>query len=126
MSDLDLGAIKIPGWLPGMTDALIDLAEEHLAENDGQTRKQWVLDTLKDAARAHDVKSIPDWIEHPAEDAIISLVIEAIFSLKFKVLTPEERAQRKLERRARRAEKRASRRAKRAAKKAAKAQQDGS
>jgi len=110
MSDnADLGTIKIPGWLPGAADLLIDQAEEFLGEKDGKTRKQWVMDSLKGIARTHDLKGVPDWIERPLEDAVISLVIEAIFALKFKTRTPEERAQRKADRRARRAARREAR-----------------
>tara|TARA_R110000824_G_scaffold193837_1_gene376271 strand:- start:2266 stop:2625 length:360 start_codon:yes stop_codon:yes gene_type:complete len=113
---IELGEVTIPGWLPGMADALIEQAEEFLGEADGLDRKQWVLQTLKAAARAHDVKSIPDWIENPAEDAIISLVVESIFSLKFRTRTPEERAARKAERRAKRAKKKDARVSRRKAK----------
>lgn len=121
MSELEkLEGIAIPGWLPGMADVLIDQAEDYLGHADGKTRKQWVKDTLKSVARAHDVEGIPDWIERPAEDLLIDLVIECVFSLKFRTLSPEERAERRAERKKRRAEKKAARQARRAARKAAK------
>ena len=116
MAKIELGEVTIPGWLPGMADVLIDQAEEFLGEANGLDRKQWVLQTLKAAARAHDVKNLPDWIENPAEDAIISLMVESIFSLKFRTRTPEERAVRKAERRAKRAKKKDRRAARRRAK----------
>lgn len=112
----ELGEITIPGWLPGMADALIDQAEEHLIGTSGKSKKAWVKDTLKAAARAHDVEFIPDWLEHPLEDGIIDLIIEAIFSLKFKTLTPEERGEKREARREKRAKKRAARRTARQAK----------
>jgi hypothetical protein len=119
MSDsIELGTVKIPGWLPGAADLLIDQAEDFLGDADGKTRKQWVMDTLKGIARAHDIKGIPNWIERPMEDAIISLVIETLFALKFKTITPEERAERRAKRRAKRAEKKAARQEKRAKRKA--------
>ncbi len=117
MSSVDLGTVKIPGWLPGAADLLIDQAEEFLGESDGKTRKQWVMDTLKGIARAHDIPGVPNWIERPLEDAVISLVIETIFAIKFKTITPEERAERRAKRRAKRAEKKAARQARREARK---------
>jgi len=121
MSDLEkLEGIAIPGWLPGMADVLIDQAEDYLGHADGKTRKQWVKDTLKGVARAHDVQGIPDWIERPAEDLLIDLVIECVFSLKFRTLSPEERAERRAERKKRLAEKNAARQKRREARKAAK------
>lgn len=125
MSDsVELGTIKIPGWLPGAADLLIDQAEDFLGDSDGKTRKQWVMDTLKGIARTHDIPGVPNWIERPLEDAVISLVIETLFSLKFKTLTPEERAERRAKRKAKRADRKAERQAKRAARREAKAQQE--
>jgi len=131
MSDIDFGTIKVPGWLPGAADLLIDQAEEFLGTSDGKTRKQWVMDTLKGLARAHDIHQIPDWIERPLEDALISLVIETIFAFKYKRLTEQEKAHRALNRQRSRTEKkkmreirRAERRAAREAKKAEKEQQE--
>ena len=115
-----LEGIVIPGWLPGMADVLIDQAEDYLGHADGKTRKQWVKETLKKVARAHDVEGVPNWIERPAEDLLIDIVIECIFSLKFRTLTPEERAERREERKKRRAEKKAARQARRKARKAEK------
>ena len=123
MSDsIELGTIKIPGWLPGAAELLIQQAEDFLGDSDGKTRKQWVMATLKGIARAHDIKGLPNWIERPMEDVIISLVIETIFALKFKTHTPEEKAERKLNRQMRRAEKRRVRHAKRMQRLAEKAQ----
>ena len=120
MSSIELGTIKIPGWLPGAADLLIDQAEDFLGESDGKTRKQWVMDTLKTLARAHDIKGVPDWLEQPLEDGVISLVVETIFAFKFKTLTPEEKIYRQLHRQKKRAERkkiRASRKAQRRAEK---------
>jgi len=114
---VELGTVKIPGWLPGAADLLIDQAEDFLGDADGKTRKQWVMDTLKGIARAHDIQGVPNWIERPLEDAVISLVIETLFSLKFKTITPEERAERRAKRQAKRADKKAARQAKRAKRK---------
>ena len=117
---IELGTIKVPGWLPGAADLLIDQAEEFLGEADGKTRKQWVMDTLKTLARAHDIEGVPDWIERPLEDAVISLVVETIFAFKFKRVTEEERIYRQLNRQRLRAEKkkiRANRKAQRRAEK---------
>ncbi len=115
MSDsVELGTIKIPGWLPGATELLVQQAEDLLGNADGKTRKQWVMDTLKTIARTHDIEGVPNWIERPMEDAIISLVIETIFALKFKTMTPEERLERAYLKRGNREEKRKTRLAKRA------------
>jgi hypothetical protein len=103
----ELGKITIPGWLPGMADTLIEQAEDYFGDASGQSKKVWVKDTLKAAARAHDIKFIPDWIEHPMEDGIIDLIVESIYSLKFKTLTPEERVEKREVRKAKRAAKRA-------------------
>lgn len=97
---IELGEVVIPGWLPGMADILIEEAEDRLGNVEGKARKEWVKDTLKAAARVHDAKGIPDWIENPAEDAIISIIVEAVFALKFRTRTKEERAIRRRERRA--------------------------
>ena len=97
---IELGEVVIPGWLPGMAEILIDEAEDRLGNVEGKSRKEWVKQTLKSAARAHDAKGVPDWIENPAEDAIISIIIEAVFALKFRTRTKEERAIRRRERRA--------------------------
>lgn len=120
MSDVDFGTIKVPGWLPGAADLLIDQAEEFLGDSDGKTRKQWVMDTLKGLARAHDIQGVPDWIERPLEDAIISLVIETLFAFKFKRLTEQEKAHRQLNRARRREERRKMRAIRRNERKAAK------
>tara|TARA_R110000751_G_scaffold296733_1_gene406061 strand:- start:691 stop:1068 length:378 start_codon:yes stop_codon:yes gene_type:complete len=118
MSSIELGTIKIPGWLPGAADLLIGQAEEFLGEADGKTRKQWVMDTLKTLARAHDIEGVPDWIERPLEDAVISLVVETIFAFKFKRITEEERIYRQLNRQKKRTERKKIRSAKRASRKA--------
>jgi hypothetical protein len=115
-----LRGVVIPGWLPGMADALIDQAEDYLGGADGKTRKQWVKDTLKSAARAHDIKGVPDWIERPAEDLLIDLVIECVYSFKFRTLTPEERSERRENRKERRAKKKEVRQLRRTEKKSEK------
>ncbi len=129
MSDVDLGTIKIPGWLPGAADLLIAQAEEFLGDSDGKTRKQWVMDTLKTVARAHDIEGIPDWIERPLEDAVISLVIETIFAFRFKRITDEEKMHRQLNRQKMRTERRkirANRKAQRRVEKAKEQEAKGS
>lgn len=91
---MEIAAIKppgpLPGWLAEAAETLIRTAERLIpGPSRGPGKKRWVTTALKKLAREHDIAAIPDWIETPAEDIIIDVVVELVFST-----LPEVRHQR--------------------------------
>ena len=77
---MDLPPIKLPPWLVEQAPYLIKAAE-HLIQGPkkGQQKKAWVRASLKALARTHDIASLPDFLEHPLEDAAIDILIDVAF-----------------------------------------------
>lgn len=68
---------KFPAWLAPLVSDLVESAERSLPGTGwGATRKQWVKETAK---RLIDLRGVPDAIE----DAVIDLVIEVIWAVRF-------------------------------------------
>ena len=83
---MDLSKINLPAWLPGTVKKLMGLAEEVFGPGTGATKKAWVRTALLDAAKAVDVPSIPNWIENPAKELLVDLIIDVIWGLHFRPL----------------------------------------
>ena len=80
---MDLSKINLPAWLPGTVKKLMNLADEIFGPGTGATKKAWVRQALLDAAKAVDIPSIPNWIENPAKEALVDVIIEVIWGLHF-------------------------------------------
>ncbi len=80
---MDLSKINLPAWLPGTVKKLMNLAEEVFGPGTGATKKAWVRAALLDAAKAVDIPSIPNWIENPAKEALVDVIIEVVWGLHF-------------------------------------------
>jgi hypothetical protein len=74
------GVFDMPRWLIEAAPYLIQAAE-HLIQGPkkGQQKKAWVKASLKALARNHDLQNVPDWIEHPLEDAAIDILVQVAF-----------------------------------------------
>ncbi|MFZ5480629.1 MAG: hypothetical protein ACOZNI_27955 [Myxococcota bacterium] len=80
---MDLYQIKLPDWLLPNLHKLMELAEDIFGPGTGAQKKAWVRAALLDAAKSVDVPSIPNWIENPAKEALVSFLIEVVWSLHF-------------------------------------------
>ena len=83
---MDLSNINLPAWLPGTVKKLMGLAEEVFGPGTGATKKAWVRTALLDAAKGVDIASIPNWIENPAKELLVDLIIDVIWGLHFRPL----------------------------------------
>lgn len=73
--------IKLPGWLGNAATDLIGLAERLIpGAQRGPARKRWVKESLRKLLREHDIAAIPNWVEGPAEDMIVDIVVELVFT----------------------------------------------
>ncbi len=83
---MDLSKITLPAWLPGTVKKLMNLAEEVFGPGTGATKKAWVRTALLDAAKNVDIAAIPNWIENPAKEVLVDIIIEVIWGLHFQPL----------------------------------------
>jgi hypothetical protein len=73
--------IAIPPWLFDAANELIGTAEKLITgEKKGTNRKRWVTAGLRKLLREHNVEQIPDWIEKPAEELIVDVLVEVVFT----------------------------------------------
>lgn len=84
---MKLPSVRLPPWMSSGVSELIALAERLIpGTGRGPARKAWVKESLKKLLREHDLEAIPDWIEGPAEDLIVDVVVELVFSQLFRKL----------------------------------------
>lgn len=57
--------------------------QEHPAKS-GEEKKAWVKAQAKDIMKTVDLKKIPAFIEEPIKDAVVSVVIDVLWTAVFK------------------------------------------
>jgi hypothetical protein len=73
---------QFPRWLMDAVPVLINTAEQLIqGHNKGKQKKAWVKDMLKSLARNHDIKAVPNFVEHPLEEAAIDIIVEVSFMM---------------------------------------------
>ncbi len=80
---MDLSHLSLPPWFATTAKSLMHIAEELFGAGAGADKKAWVRAALLDAAKVIDIPQIPNFIENPLKEALVSLVIEVIWSLHF-------------------------------------------
>lgn len=75
----------IPSWFSRLAHQLVTAAEHAFKiPKSGATKKAWVENALKAALHAAaSLDPIPDWIENPIADVIVSVVVEALWGALF-------------------------------------------
>ncbi len=75
--------IKIPAWLSNLGLHLVQAAETAFkVPHSGAAKKAWVENALKTALKgAASLDPIPDWVETPAIDVIVSTLVDVIWGL---------------------------------------------
>lgn len=76
--------VQPPAWLRPATTTLMDLAEQLFGGASGPRKRAWVRTALRELARTIDVPGLPEGIERAVEDALIDVVIEAIWEVRFR------------------------------------------
>lgn len=78
-----IGRIKLPKQITGAVMRLMETAETLFPATSGAKKKAWVLKNVRELVREIDIKGLPDWIEDPLLDALVGIVIEALWGALF-------------------------------------------
>lgn len=59
-------------------------AEEKFLGGKGAQKREWVRDSVIEAARRLPIGNVPPWLADPVRDAVVYVVIESVWALVFR------------------------------------------
>ena len=74
----------LPPELVEAVKAAMQTAEQQFSGEEGLKKRDFVKAKVKDAAKKIDLKGVPSWLEDPIRDAVVTVIIEVVWSIVFK------------------------------------------
>jgi len=82
---MDLSTVSLPDWLTPTVRDLMETAQRTFGRHTGSFKKAWVRDSLLNALDTLDSLGRESFcVPHPHREAILDMLIEAVWSLHFK------------------------------------------